>query len=234
MSTNTYDKRRDSLEIYFDRTAVDGWKKLVSKDEKVSRIRATVRAGRDQMRNTILSYFEEDLTGCRILDAGCGGGSLSIELAKRGADVTGVDLSPEMIKFATEHAPKIEGAGRLTFVSGDMLSRDLGKFDAVVSMDSLIHYNRHDVANAVEELASRTSQHMVFTIAPKTAALTALWMIGKALPRGDRSPAIEPIKRDALISALGLKPSMAGWHAGRSHRVSTAFYKSEAVELVKL
>src|SRR5689334_16003087 len=52
--TATYQNRRSELLHYFDRTAVDAWKRLTS-DAPVNRIRATVRAGRDDMRNTLLS-----------------------------------------------------------------------------------------------------------------------------------------------------------------------------------
>ena len=74
MPTHTYLERRGQLEDYFDRTAVDAWKRLTS-DAPVGRIRATVRAGRDQMRATLLGYLPPDLTGRRILDAGCGTGA---------------------------------------------------------------------------------------------------------------------------------------------------------------
>ena len=54
MSDASYLDRRARLESYFDRTAADAWAKLTS-DAKVSGIRATVRAGRDAMRATLLS-----------------------------------------------------------------------------------------------------------------------------------------------------------------------------------
>jgi SAM-dependent methyltransferase len=42
--------------------------------------------------------------GARLLDAGCGSGQFAIAFAARGAAVTGVDLSPEMIRRAQRHA----------------------------------------------------------------------------------------------------------------------------------
>ena len=62
MTTPSYVARRGELETYFDRTAVEAWKRLTS-DAPVSRIRATVRAGRDAMRNTLLSWLPQDLRG---------------------------------------------------------------------------------------------------------------------------------------------------------------------------
>ena len=75
MPTHTYAARRGELLVYFDRTAVDAWKRLTS-DAPVNSIRATVRAGRDDMRRTLLSWLPQDLHGARILDAGCGTGGL--------------------------------------------------------------------------------------------------------------------------------------------------------------
>ena len=71
MASATYFARRNELERYFDRTAVDAWKRLTS-DAPVGRIRVTVRAGRETMRDTLLSWLPGDLQGARILDAGCG------------------------------------------------------------------------------------------------------------------------------------------------------------------
>ena len=66
------------LENYFDRTAAAAWAKLTS-DAPVGRIRATVRAGRDTMRETLLSWLPQDMRGLRVLDAGCGTGALAME-----------------------------------------------------------------------------------------------------------------------------------------------------------
>ena len=69
--SDSYLERRGEIETYFDRTAAHTWQRLTS-DAPVSGIRATVRAGRDRMRSTLLSFLPDDLRGCRVLDAGCG------------------------------------------------------------------------------------------------------------------------------------------------------------------
>ena len=70
MHAVSYKSRRGEIETYFDRTAVEAWSKLTS-DAPVGRIRATVRAGRDAMRQTLMSWLPGDLRGRRVLDAGC-------------------------------------------------------------------------------------------------------------------------------------------------------------------
>ena len=69
MTTQTFERRRGQIELYFDRTASAAWARLTS-TEKLGRIRATVRAGRDAMRATMLSWLDTHLVGLRVLDAG--------------------------------------------------------------------------------------------------------------------------------------------------------------------
>ncbi len=133
-----YLKQRDRVEHYFDRTAAQTWARLTS-TAPVSGVRATVRAGRDRMRATLMSWLPEELTGLRLLDAGCGTGALSMEAACRGADVVAIDLSPTLVNLARERACMQPAARRIDFRAGDMLDDQLGEFDVVVAMDSLIH-----------------------------------------------------------------------------------------------
>jgi len=136
-----YQTRRSEIETYFDRTAVDAWAKLTS-TAPVGRIRTTVRAGRDQMRATLMGWLPQDLNGARVLDAGCGTGALSVLCAARGAEVVAIDLSSTLVKLAEERMPSPSelNGGSIRFMSGDMLDPALGKFDYVVCMDSVIHY----------------------------------------------------------------------------------------------
>ena len=232
MTNGTYTNRRDELERYFDRTAVEAWKRLTS-DAPVSRVRATVRAGRDAMRDTIASWLPQDLHGARVLDAGCGTGALSVALARRGADVLGVDVSPTLVGLAGERAPQDLAPGRATFAVGDMLDPALGRFDYVVAMDSLIHYEGADIARTVSALAARTEKAVVFTIAPRTVMLTLMHAVGRFLPLGDRAPAIAPISRNALHKRLDGAFEDPRWRIARSTRIVSGFYISEALEVAR-
>lgn len=174
----TYRERRAALQEYFDRTAAARWAQLTSA-APVGRIRRTVREGRDRMRAVLLSWLPPDLRGERVLDAGCGTGALATELARRGASVVGVDLSPTMITLARQRAPA-DVAGVLDFRAGDMLDPALGTFDHVVAMDSLIHYERGDLVAAVGTLAQRTRQSILLTYAPWTLGLAVMHAVGRA------------------------------------------------------
>jgi magnesium-protoporphyrin O-methyltransferase len=225
METVSYIERRGQLETYFDRTAADAWSRLTS-DAPVSRIRATVREGRDRMRRTLLDWLPDDLRGTRLLDAGCGTGMLALEAAKRGATVTAIDLSPTLVGLARDRLP---GNLKVDFRVGDMLDPALGRFDHVVSMDSLIHYKTDDMVRALELLTERTGSSVVFTFAPRTRALAAMHAVGKLFPRGNRAPAIEPVREASLRHLL---TGLDGWKASRSERISCGFYTSQALELV--
>jgi magnesium-protoporphyrin O-methyltransferase len=233
MRTSSYTERRSAIETYFDRTAADTWARLTS-DAPVSGIRRTVRAGRDRMRATLLAMLPADLHGRRILDAGCGTGAFAVEAARRGADVVAIDLSPTLVNLARQRLPESLGQGHIDFRSGDMLDPTLGEFDHVVAMDSLIHYGADDAVRALATLARRTSTSLVFTFAPKTGLLSAMHAVGKLFPRGDRSPSIVPVSEARLWQAMSKEPSLLHWQAGRSERVASGFYTSQAMEWCRL
>jgi magnesium-protoporphyrin O-methyltransferase len=232
MAEMTYEQRRGQIEDYFDRTAVAAWEKLTS-DAPVGRIRATVRAGRDQMRSTLLSWLPQDLRGKRVLDAGCGTGAFAVEAARRGAEVVAIDLSPTLVNLARERLPA-GLTGRVDFRSGDMLSAELGQFDHVVAMDSVIHYSAEDAVGALAQLAERTAGSIVFTFAPRTPMLAAMITVGRWLPRKDRAPWLEPMAADKISSLMQKHAALQGWQAQRTQRVSSGFYKSQALELTRL
>jgi magnesium-protoporphyrin O-methyltransferase len=229
MAEMSYQDRRSKLKNYFDRTAVDAWAKLTS-DAPVSGIRATVRAGRDQTRQRILNRLPEDLTGKRILDAGCGTGALALEMAKRGAKVVAVDLSPKLVKLAQERIPA-EERQNIAFHSGDMLDEAFGEFDYVVGMDSMIHYQSDDMVNVLERLAERTHQKIIFTFAPSSALLEIMIRVGRLFPRKDRAPFIEPVSEQKLRDLVGQSKLLHSWRVSFTLRISSGFYQSQIMEL---
>ena len=231
MSDITYEQRRGQIENYFDRTAAAAWAKLTS-DAPVGRIRATVRAGRDQMRSTLVSWLGQDLKGMRILDAGCGTGALAVEAARLGAEVVAIDLSPTLVNLARERIPP-DVAHLVEFQSGDMLDKRLGHFDHVVAMDSIIHYDTEDAVNALAQLAERTSKSIVFTFAPRTPLLALMISVGRLLPRGDRAPWLEPMAETHIAELMKAHESLNDWQCARMHKVSSGFYKSKAMEWVR-
>ncbi len=84
-------------------------------------------------------HGEADLTeslGPRsVLDAGCGTGRVAVELARRGLEVTGVDVDASMLEKARAKAPA------LSWIHADLAGVDLGRtFDAVVLAGNVMIY----------------------------------------------------------------------------------------------
>ena len=217
-----YDQTLSRVETYFDKTALKTWERLTSK-APVSRIRQSVRRGRDEMRMKLISQLPKNLSGARVLDAGCGTGQLSEELALRGCQVVAADISPSLIQVARSRIPT-HLQKNIEFVTGDMVSPELGNFDYVIAMDSLIYYTRTDLGSLLIELSSRTSQSIYFTLAPKTMLLMLMWYIGKLAPSGDRSPVMVPHSFKAISNELGAKLELTDLGI-----VNSGFYISHAI-----
>jgi len=88
--------------------------------------------------------------GAKILDVGCGSGWLSEYFARLGYDVTGIDISDDLIRMARERVASVpynldhESAISCRFITHDIetapLAKELGaKFDAIICYDSLHH-----------------------------------------------------------------------------------------------
>lgn len=218
-----YERTLSRVETYFDQTATKTWERLTS-DAPVSRVRETVRAGRDRMRETMLNTLG-DVRGKRILDAGCGAGQMTHELALRGAEVVAVDISPSLVEIARKRLPDAL-SHQVTFHAGDMLDPALGDFDHVVAMDSLIYYDTADINRSISTLFLRTSGKIVFTVAPRTPFLMAFFGLGKLFPRRDRSPVMIPHTPKKLARLVdGNLRSVS--------RISSGFYISECLEVTK-
>ncbi len=220
-----YDSTLTRVEDYFDRTATQTWERLTS-DAPVSKVRETVRKGRDRMRAIMLDRLPADLTGRRVLDAGCGTGMATIELAARGAEVVAVDISPSLVEIAQKRLPT-ELADRVTFTSGDMLDPSLGTFDHMIAMDSLIYYEASDIGLALAALSPRVGS-AVFTVAPRTPFLMTFFAMGKVFPRSDRSPVMiphDPKRLQKATTAAGAPGTIA-----EIERVTSGFYISTCLE----
>ncbi len=226
MASATYTRHRHKLETYFDRTATKAWEQLTS-DAPVSGIRATVRAGRDRMRATLLSWLPADMRGMRLLDAGCGTGALAVAAASRGAHVVAIDVAGSLVDVARRRAP--DGLA-IDWRVGDMRDPALGQFDHVVAMDSLIHYPASDIVDVVAVLSARARGSVLFTVAPQTPALTIMHNMGKLFPKSDRAPAIIPVSDRALRARI--RHAMPAARIGRSERIGGGFYISQAVEVL--
>ena len=91
----------------------------------------------EQLQRRLILTLLGEIRGRNVLDVGCGDGDFAVELWRRGASVTGIDASPEMVEAARARA-KREGAD-ISFLVGEAASIpfDPGRFDVVVAVTIL-------------------------------------------------------------------------------------------------
>ncbi len=111
-------------------------------DGRAGRFAKNVPAGREERRlKTVLDLIETtglNIAGAEVLDIGCGTGSLAIPLARKGATVTAVDFSAEMLKNLEERADRENvSIARTVLASWDEVDLDTvgfrKKFDLVIA-----------------------------------------------------------------------------------------------------
>lgn len=122
----------------------------------------------------VVASFLAPVEGLTVLDVGTGTGRAAIALARRGAIVTGVDASAEMLKVAERRAA--EADARVTFVRGDAheLRFAPGSFDSVVCLRVLMH--TPDWRQSLSELCRVASGRVVFDY-PALASAAAIQAI---------------------------------------------------------
>ena len=96
----------------------------------------------DRLRRRI-DWMADQAQGSRVLDVGCGEGILELLLARRGIEVTGVDIDSVVLDFAREMLSKEpdEVRGRVELVHGDFIRSGVvkGRFDTVILGEVLDH-----------------------------------------------------------------------------------------------
>ncbi len=128
-----------------------------------------------------LAYVERPgpLAGRRVLDVGCGGGLLAEAMARRGAQVVGLDLADELLEVAKLHA--LESGTRLDYrleSAEEHLVHNAGAYDVVTCMEMLEHVP--DPAAVVAALAQlvRPGGHVFVSTINRTAKAYALAIVG--------------------------------------------------------
>ncbi|MCK5032853.1 MAG: 3-demethylubiquinone-9 3-O-methyltransferase [Calditrichia bacterium] len=107
-----------------------------------------------QMVPLKFNYFSDkigNLKNLRILDIGCGGGLLSEEFAKKGAKVTGIDISEKSLEIAKNHT--LESKLTINYKNGsaENIPADDNTFNAVICADCLEHVD--DLEKVINEVS---------------------------------------------------------------------------------
>ncbi|MCA9736227.1 MAG: magnesium protoporphyrin IX methyltransferase [Gemmatimonadota bacterium] len=229
LSAAVWSERRESVARHFDARAAT-WERLTF-GGPVGWIRRSVQEGRTRMRVTLLDGLPQDLSGCSVLDAGCGAGLMAMDLAERGARVVAVDVSSALLRIGAEQWDARGRPGRLEFRHGDLLDLGEERFDIVVAMDSLIHYPAAAMLDAVRRLADHTTAEIRFTFAPRTPFLGVMHSVGKLFPRPSRAPGVHPQAARGVRDRL--RHALPDWDVDTVGEVRSGFYVSAAARMVR-
>ena len=170
-----------------------------------------------------LAYVRERATlrGARVLDVGCGGGLLSEALAREGADVTAIDLAPQVIEVAKLHLFESELKVDYRLVGVETLAEQhAGEFDVVTCMEMLEHVP--EPASVLRACASllKPGGHLFVSTLNRTPQAFGLAILGaeyalRLLPRGTHryGQFIRPSELGTWLRAAGLElDDVSGLH----------------------
>jgi ubiquinone biosynthesis O-methyltransferase len=106
--------------------------------EAYARWRASeIGATTERLERQLILELLGNVGGCRVLDIGCGDGDFALELAKRGAIVTGIDASAAMIAAARDRANRENANVAFQVAVAEHLPFPAGQFDVVTAITVL-------------------------------------------------------------------------------------------------
>ncbi|MET3117301.1 2-polyprenyl-6-hydroxyphenyl methylase/3-demethylubiquinone-9 3-methyltransferase [Undibacterium sp. GrIS 1.8] len=153
------------------------------------------------------------LIGKKVIDIGCGGGILAESMAKKGANVTGIDLSEKALKVADLHGLESGVSVRYEKIAAeDIAAREPAQYDVVTCMEMLEHVpNPASVIQACTALVKPGGQVFFSTLNRNLksylfAIIGAEYLL-QLLPKGthDYAKFITPAELSQAIRNAGLQ-----------------------------
>lgn len=152
------------------------------------------------------------LSGKKVVDIGCGGGILTESMARKGADVTGIDLSEKALNVADLHSLESGIQIRYELIAAEALAaREPASFDVVTCMEMLEHVP--DPAAIVQACAAlvKPGGHVFFSTLNRNPKSYLFAVIGaeyllRLLPKGthDYGKFITPAELSQFIRSAGM------------------------------
>lgn len=153
------------------------------------------------------------LAGKNVIDIGCGGGILAESMARKGAKVTGIDLSEKALKVADLHSLESGVQVRYQLIAAEeMAAQEAGQYDVVTCMEMLEHVpDPGAIVRAAATLVKPGGKVFFSTLNrnPKSylfAVIGAEYLL-RLLPKGthDYAKFITPAELSQYIRTAGLQ-----------------------------
>jgi magnesium-protoporphyrin O-methyltransferase len=214
---------------YFETSGFSRWTAIYGSGD-IPPIWKIIRDGHQLAIDQVVDWVKTDRSHT-ALDAGCGTGNLSIELANHGFEVDAFDVSPQMIHFAkyisngrTKGIPPRFQVGDIASLAGSAKTYDL-----VICLDVLFHYPYEEVVPMLQRLTSLAAVKFVGSFALRTAT-NDFWMkIGGRFHAKDRMTKLHLFSYDEIEQVL----YRAGFKMARKKRIKFFFYDSFVFEAVR-
>ncbi len=215
---------------YFETSGFSRWTAIYGAGD-IPPVWKVIRDGHARALDTVSSWLSNS-KGHTVLDAGCGTGNLSIELAHHGYEVDAFDVSAPMIHFA-----KYINAGRTKGIAPQFMVGDIAAlagqerhYDIVCCLDVLFHYPLEEVRDMLTRLAGLAGHKVVGSFALRTP-MNDLWMnIGGRFHAKNRMTKLHMFSYDEVEQIL----YRAGFRMTRKERIKFFFYDSFVFEAVRV
>jgi magnesium-protoporphyrin O-methyltransferase len=215
---------------YFETSGFSRWSAIYGSGD-IPPIWKVIRDGHQRLVEKVVEWVTTEPLHT-ALDAGCGTGTLAVNLADHGFEVDAFDVSAPMVHFA-----KYINSGRTKglapqFMVGDIaaLAGQEKTYDLVCCLDVLFHYPYEEVSDMLRRLTSLSSHKVVASFALRTAA-NDFWMgVGQRFHTKNRMTKLFMFTYDEVEQIL----YRAGFRITRKHRVKFFFYDSFVFEAVRM
>jgi len=153
------------------------------------------------------------LAGKKVIDIGCGGGILSESMARKGADVTGIDLGEKPLKVADLHSLESGVPVRYKLIAAeDMAAQEPGQYDVVTCMEMLEHVPDPGAIVRAAAALVKPGGHVFFSTLNRNPKSYLFAIIGaeyvlRMLPKGthDYAKFITPSELAQYVRSAGLE-----------------------------
>ena len=174
-----FNREADAYCAYYDQQAT-----LASPIRRASRL--LFKNAIHGRRDAVIELCPQPFSQLKICELGCGGGHYSVELARRGAEVVGIDFAPRMIERAKQLAEQAGVSGRCRFEQADILTFTSPELFDVVFATGVFDYIEPPARPALVRNMKSLSRRYVIASFPKQfhyhAMIRKMWLTLKDVP----------------------------------------------------